>query len=237
MARRWRWAGLIGLVLAGTAQAAPPEGAVAIGGFAIDATEVTVEAFARHAAALGLQTAAEREGGGHEYVGGWQRRPGWSYRSPSGKPAQPTDPAAHLTWFEARDYCAAKGGRLPTLAEWREAAFTERRAAPSDGFERGRTYPFPVGEKPGGMNLAGTDPASGDVWERHAPTGATRRGVNGLHDMGANLWEWLADRRGSEALTAGGSWWYGPAQTRSEAPQWKAADFTAVYIGFRCVYG
>ncbi len=103
-------AGLIGLVLAGTTQAAAPEGAVPIGGFAIDATEVTVEAFARHAAALGLQTAAEREGGGHEYVGGWQRRPGWSYRSPSGTPAQPTDPAAHLTWFEARDYCAAKGG-------------------------------------------------------------------------------------------------------------------------------
>ncbi|MBX9873965.1 MAG: hypothetical protein K2X84_03830, partial [Beijerinckiaceae bacterium] len=90
MARRWRWAGLIGLALASAAQAAPPDGAVAIGGFAIDATEVTVEAFARHAAARGLQTAAEREGGGHEYVGGWQRRPGWSYRSPSGAPAQPT---------------------------------------------------------------------------------------------------------------------------------------------------
>ncbi len=51
MTRRWRWAGLIGLVLAGTTQAAAPEGAVPIGGFAIDATEVTVEAFARHAAA------------------------------------------------------------------------------------------------------------------------------------------------------------------------------------------
>lgn len=55
MARRWQGAGLIGLVLAGTAQ-----GAVPVGSFAIDATEVTVEAFSRHAAARGLQTAAER---------------------------------------------------------------------------------------------------------------------------------------------------------------------------------
>ncbi|KPF72276.1 hypothetical protein IP69_04175 [Bosea sp. AAP35] len=222
---------------AGAARAAGPEGAITVGGFAIDATEVTVAAFARHAAARGLTTVAEREGGGHEYRLGWQRRPGWSYRSPSGTPARENDPAAHLTWFEARDYCAAQGGRLPTLAEWREAAFTERRAAPTDGFKPGQTYPFPVGDRPEGMNLTGTDPAAGDVWERHAPTGATRRGVNGLHDMGGNLWEWLADRRGSEALTAGGSWWYGPAQTRSDTPQWKDAGFTAVYIGFRCVYG
>ena len=54
--------------------------------------------------------------------------------------------------------------------------------------------------------------------------------------MGGNAWEWLADRRGEEALTAGGSWWYGPAQTRAEGAQWKPASFHAVYIGFRCAY-
>ncbi len=71
---------------------------------------------------------------------------------------------------------------------------------------------------------------------RHVATGTTKRGVNGLHDMGGNAWEWIADRRGEEALTAGGSWWYGPEQTRAEGAQWKAAGFVAVYIGFRCVY-
>jgi formylglycine-generating enzyme required for sulfatase activity len=54
--------------------------------------------------------------------------------------------------------------------------------------------------------------------------------------MGGNVWEWLSDRRGGDALTAGGSWWYGPAQTRAEGMQWKPADFFAVYIGFRCAY-
>jgi formylglycine-generating enzyme required for sulfatase activity len=64
----------------------------------------------------------------------------------------------------------------------------------------------------------------------------TKRGVNGLYDMGANAWEWLADREADKALTAGGSWWYGPEQMRAGAMQWKPADFYVVYIGFRCVY-
>jgi formylglycine-generating enzyme required for sulfatase activity len=81
------------------------------------------------------------------------------------------------------------------------------------------------------MNTSGAD-----RWPRHAPVGATKRGINGLYDMGGNVWEWLADRRGSEALTAGGSWWYGADMTQSSAAQWKSADFYAVYIGFRCVY-
>jgi len=81
------------------------------------------------------------------------------------------------------------------------------------------------------MNLA-----SGDPWDRQSPVGRTKRGVNGLYDMGGNVWEWLADRRGDEALTAGGSWWYGPAQTQWGSMQWKAADFYAVYVGFRCAY-
>ncbi|TAJ95644.1 MAG: hypothetical protein EPO10_14585 [Reyranella sp.] len=43
-------------------------------------------------------------------------------------------------------------------------------------------------------------------------------------------------QRGDEALTAGGPWWYGPAQARADGAQWKAAGFYALYIGFRCAY-
>ena len=72
--------------------------------------------------------------------------------------------------------------------------------------------------------------------KRHVPVATTIQGVNGLYDMGANVWEWLADRQEGEALTAGGSWWYGPEQTRVNSMQWKPADFYVVYIGFRCIY-
>jgi formylglycine-generating enzyme required for sulfatase activity len=197
-------------------------------GFALDRTEVTVDRFRDHLARAGTTTAAERAGGGHEYAGGWQRRSGWVWHAPQGVPAAPAEPVAHVTWEEARTFCAAAGGRLPTLAEWRQAAFTELRDVPTDGFERGRTYTYPVGDRPEGMNYNR---------RHHVPAGTTRRGVNGLFDMGANVWEWVADRRGDEALTVGGSWWYGPEQARASGPQWKRADFHALYIGFRCVYG
>lgn len=42
--------------------------------------------------------------------------------------------------------------------------------------------------------------------KRHVVVGTTKRGVNGLYDMGADVWERVADWRGDEALTAGGSW-------------------------------
>jgi formylglycine-generating enzyme required for sulfatase activity len=204
---------------------------VPVSSFSIDRTEVTVGAFTRYAEAIQLRTAAEAAGGGFEFSIGWVRRPGWTFRAPSGTPAGATEPAVHVSWEEARRYCAAQGGRLPTAAEWRQAAYTEQRASPADDFEPGRTYRYPVGDAPDGMNIAAADP-----WPRHAPAGATRRGVNGLYEMGANVWEWLADRQGTEVLTAGGSWWYGHEQTRAEAMQWKPAEFYAVYVGFRCAY-
>lgn len=220
---------VLALVLSGSppARAAGPD-RVRIDAFEIDRTEVTVGAFRAYLARRGGQTAAEREGGSFEYAGGWVRRPGWIWSHPQGQPAAETEPVTHVSWDEARAFCAERGGRLPSLAEWRRAAFTETRPAPTDGFERGRTYRYAVGDSPEGMN---------NNRRHHVPVGTTKRGVNGLHDMGANVWEWLADRRGDEALTAGGSWWYGPEQSRAEGTQWKAASFTVLYIGFRCAYG
>ena len=165
---------------------------------------------------------AARNGGA-----GWELRPGWTWASPYGTPGADDEPAAHITWGEAAAFCRYFGGRLPTAAEWRRAAYTETRPAPEDGFEAGRTYAFPVGDVPDGMN---------NNRQRHVPVATTKRGVNGLFDMGGNLWEWVGDRRGRDALTIGGSWWYGAEKTRSGGAQYKPADFAAIYIGFRCAY-
>ncbi len=201
-------------------------------GFSIDRTEITIAQFARFVQATGLVTRAERDGGGQEYEGGWQRRAGWTWRAPDGqRNADPRLPAAHLTFGEAEAYCRWAGGRLPTATEWQRAAYTEQRAQPPAPFVRGTTYPHPTGPTPDGANANAADP-----WPRAAPAGATRPGVNGLHDMGANLWEWASDAQGSERRTMGGSWWYGPGQMRADVVAWKPADFTAVYIGARCVY-
>ncbi len=203
-----------------------------LGGLSIDRTEVTIGQYQRYAQATGSVTQAERDGGGFEYVGGWQRRPGWSWQRPDGTAAASPDlPAVHLTHAEAAAYCRWVGGRLPTAEEWRRAAFTELRSAPPSPWVRGRTYPWPTGDTPAGANTSDPDP-----WPRAAPVTATKAGVNGLHDMGANVWEWAADARDGERQTLGGSWWYPPSQMRADVQAWKPADFYAVYIGFRCVY-
>jgi sulfatase modifying factor 1 len=221
---------MAGIVLAASAEATPaPSTAdrVKIAAFSIDRTEVTIGAFRRFREANGTKTAAERDGGGFEYAAGWTRRPGWTWTTPYGSPAKDDEPAVHISHAEAAAYCNFAGGRLPTSAEWRQAAYTETRPSPPDGFVTGRTYVYPVGDQPSGMN---------NSRQRHVPVATTKAGVNGLYDMGANVWEWVADRRGDQALTAGGSWWYGPEMARAEGAQWKAADFYAVYIGFRCAY-
>jgi formylglycine-generating enzyme required for sulfatase activity len=223
---------LCAALLAVSARAAAPVDAVDMGGYLIDRTEVTVARFDAFLTATGARSAAEREGGGFEWGAGWERRPGWTFRAPSGRPARPDDPAAHVSWFEATAFCAWAGGRLPSRDEWAGAAYTERRAAPPAPFVNGRSYPYPTGDAPAGANFAG----AGDGHERHAPAGSTAAGVNGLHEMAGNLWEWLADARGDERLTAGGSWWYGPAQARADGMQYKPAGFYAVYVGLRCVY-
>jgi sulfatase modifying factor 1 len=200
---------------------------VQIDGFSIDSTEVTVGAFKKYAEASGLKTQAELAGGGYEWGFGWERRSGWTYKEPQGQLASDDEPVVHITWDEANDYCNYLGGKLPSKREWSLAAYTETRAIPSDGFVRGESYQYPVGNSPVGMN---------NNKSHHLPVGKTKKGVNGLYDMGGNVWEWLSDRDGNEALTAGGSWWYGPHKTQIEGMQFKPASFYAVYVGFRCAY-
>ena len=151
----------------------------------------------------------------------------------------------HLTYAEARAYCQWAGKRLPTDTEWMEAAYTERRARPPAGFTAGQTYPYPTGSSPQGANCLGdcgaaptlpayAGPAITSRGRGHVPTGSTKAGVNGLFDMGGNVWEWTDGGTAAARPTRGGSWWYGAAQMHRDHLQTKPADTAVVYIGFRC---
>jgi formylglycine-generating enzyme required for sulfatase activity len=213
-------------------------------------TETTVAQFRRFVEATGTRTRAEQRGGGEVYEGGWVQRPGWTWRSPFGRPASDDEPAVHITWPEADAFCRWAGGRLPTDAEWVAAAYTEQRERPAAPFQRGRTYAYPTGDSPQGAmclgdcgDAAGRAVAHGAGLSRgfgHAVAGRTPAGVNGLHDMGGNAWEWVDDPAGAAAAseperrTRGGSWWYGAAQMRAAHLQSKPPLTAVVYIGFRC---
>jgi sulfatase modifying factor 1 len=230
------------LLLAGAAQAGPVGEMQRVGNFEIDRTEVTVGQFRTFAQATGLRTKAERDGGGLVYGAGWERKPGWNWAAPFGSPAGDDEPTVHVTYDEAVAYCRWAGKRLPTDAEWVEAAYTERRAGPPAPFETGKRYVYPTGDTPVGANCLGDcGPAAAidrsAVLDRgigHARAGSTRAGVNGLYDMGANVWEWVDGGEGDARITRGGSWWYGRAQMRADYVATKPRDMAVVYIGFRC---
>ncbi|MGB0486070.1 MAG: formylglycine-generating enzyme family protein, partial [bacterium] len=67
----------------------------------------------------------------------------------------------------------------------------------------------------------------------HTMAGNSKAGVNGLYEMGANVWEWIQGE-GPQARTRGGSWWYGARPMHREHSAYKPKDFYAIYIGFRC---
>ncbi|MEY4755940.1 MAG: hypothetical protein RJA34_838 [Pseudomonadota bacterium] len=236
-------------VVAETMARAESDDMQAIRGFAMDRREVSIAQFARYVQATGIVTSAERSGGGSTFEGGWVQRKGWTWRMPYGQPANEREPAAHITFHEAQAFCKWSGKRLPTDAEWMEAAYTERRTAPPAGFLKDERYPYPTGSSPEGANCLGDCGATptlaaysgGRVTSRghgHVLTGSTRAGVNGLWDMGGNVWEWTDDGKSaasdSDRPTRGGSWWYGSAQMHRDHLQTKPASTAVVYIGFRC---
>lgn len=209
----------------------------------VDRSEVTIDQFEGFVQATGTITQAEQSGGGSVYDGGWKSMPGWNWRTPFGIEADARLPAVHVTFDEAQAYCSWAGKRLPTDAEWRRVAYTESRPTPTDGFKTNTTYPYPTGDSAIGancLNECGDVPAQDftDKLSRGtgpAVAGSTRQGVNGLYEMGANVWEWVQTGSGAEQGTLGGSWWYGRAQMHREHRASKPRDMAAVYIGFRCV--
>jgi len=116
-------------------------------GFWLGKTEVTLAAYRKY---------ADRHGG----------------NAPAGAGAMP---ATEVSWADAKAYCAAVGGRLPSEAEWEYAA---RGGAP-------QAYYGVVSE------IAWYADNSGDV--PHA-VGKKRPNAYGLYDVLGNVREWVLDR-------------------------------------------
>ena len=142
---------------------------VKLSGFFLDRTEVTVadyEACVR----VGRCKAPPYEQGARRF-----RRPAF--------------PVTLVTWDEAQNFCAFRGARLPTEAEFERAA-------------RGQTgRRFPWGDLPNGhlanhgrLGLDTSDASDG--FAELAPVGSFRAGrtPDGFLDLAGNVAEWVQDR-------------------------------------------
>ena len=88
-------------------------------------------------------------------------------------------PVTHVSWFAAKAYCAWKGKRLPTEAEW------EYVAAASPGMPNGQKDPEHIRQ----LRVWYSTPAPATLRE------VGQRGPNwfGVHDLHGLVWEWVAD--------------------------------------------
>jgi serine/threonine-protein kinase len=114
-----------------------------------------------------------------------------------GSPSYGNFPVLYTTWSQAQSYCAWRGGRLPTEAEW------ERAARGDDG----RIYPWGNSFNGSLLNFCDANcpslddtidwfnPLYNDGYADTSPVGAYSNNNHpfNLYDLGGNVWEWVSD--------------------------------------------
>lgn len=215
---------------------------VTLAPFAIDRTEVTVQAYDRCVGAGVCNPAGFRRG--------------------DPRFDRPDFPVTMVSWADANDYCKWTGGALPTEAQWEYAA----RGIEGRRFPWGNVYNAHLANH-GSLADDPTDATDGYTWL--APVGSFPDGATptGIMDLAGNVDEWVQDRmdidqdaykrrnvtialpylqrpvsnpvatQGLGRRVRGGSFFRGPHQLRAAARFASFDNARSEDTGFRCTYG
>jgi sulfatase modifying factor 1 len=192
---------------------------VRVAGFWISRTEVTVTEYARCVAGRRCARAG--------FDGGAQRF------------ERPSFPVSLVSYDDAARYCAWRGGRLPTEAEFERAA----RGAARRAYPWGTSY----NARTSNHGRLGVDPTDGsDGFVELAPVGSFPDGATpeGVLDLAGNVAEWTADLftpgyglpPTGERAVRGGDFESAAAWLRGAARTGKAPETREPTLGFRCVW-
>jgi formylglycine-generating enzyme required for sulfatase activity len=234
-----------------------PQHEVTLSAYCIDKTEVTVAAYARCVAAKGCSAPPLTTNWTSFSVETMGRVSRWCNRAD-----RPDHPINCVDWDQAVAYCAWKGKRLPTEAEWEYAA------RGNDG----RVYPW-GNAAPSATRLNACESEcvamtklemlstalmydGNDGWGTTAPVGSYPEGRSpfGALDMAGNVGEWTADwyggysklaetnpqgpSTGTSRVSRGGGWATRETEkVRTADRDWPDPTLRAVDLGFRCARG
>ncbi|MEX2494530.1 MAG: formylglycine-generating enzyme family protein [Woeseia sp.] len=103
----------------------------------------------------------------------------WEGALTLGATALPGQPLINVSWFAARAYCEAEGGRLPTWHEWEYVAAADETETDARSNPAWRQTILSWYSETGGKALPEVGGRSANAWA--------------VHDMHGLIWEWVDD--------------------------------------------
>ena len=206
-----------------------PAGAVSLGGsdgawrrlelpaFAADRVAVSVRDYADFTATRRVETASVDSEG---VDGSLLRAHAFDGADPPARYL--AHPMVGVSHDEARAFCAWRGARLPTEAEWTRAVYGDD------------LRPYPWGDAPDATRTNAADFGAGDT----APLLTHPRGCGpfGVADGAGQVLEWTDTAGADGTWVVLGSSWRAPLRPRgASAPETRAAQTRSLTLGFRCV--
>ena len=164
-----------------------------------------------------------------------------NWPSPSSVVGIENQPVTHVSWFAARAFCDAQGGRLPTEHEWEFVSRADETRVNATGDLAFNQKVLTFYSKPGSGHIDNINQTPANYW--------------GLHDLYGLVWEWVEDFNSSiissdnrqsgdkqESKFCGGAA-LSAANTREYATFMRFAvrsslksSYTLHNLGFRCAY-